>query len=98
MAEAETSKKRLHHFHVDLEQHYAPILKHQKSMHQSIEQRDMMRKGGLQHIDLRCDGSIYPQCIIRNSTPPFSNIATRLKLWVMESMDFMDIFQLNVIM
>ena len=79
MAEVETSKKRLHHFHVDLEQHYAPILKRQKSMHQSIEQRDMMRKGGLQHIDLWCDGSIYPTCVIGNSTPPFSNSTTLLK-------------------
>ena len=79
MAEAETSKKRLHHFHVDLEQHYAPILKRQKCMQQSIEQRDMMRKGGLQHIDLWCDGSIYPTCVIKNSTPPFSNPTTLLK-------------------
>ena len=79
MAEGETSKKRLHHCHVDLEQHYAPILKRQKSMHQSIEQRDMMRKGGLQHIDLWCDGSIYPTCVIGNSTPPFSNPRTLLK-------------------
>ena len=79
MAKGETSRKQLHHFHVDLEQHYAPILKRQKSMHQSIEQRDMMRKGGLQHIDLWCDGSIYPTCLIKNSTPPFSNPTTLLK-------------------
>ena len=47
--------------------------------HQSIEQRDMMQKGGLQHIDLWCDGSIYPTCIIGNSTPPFSNPTTLSK-------------------
>ena len=82
MAEGETSRKRLHHFHVDLEQHYAPILKRQKSVQQSIEQRDMMRKGGLQHIDLWCDGSIYPTWLIKNSTPPFSNPTTLLKFVV----------------
>ena len=38
-----------------------------------------MRKGGLQHIDLWCDGRIYPTCVIKNSTPPFSNPTTLLK-------------------
>lgn len=45
----------------------------------NVQQWENMRREGLQHIDVWCDGSIYPKCLVKNSTPPFVNPTTLLR-------------------
>ena len=78
-SESQSQKKRLHHLHIDLEEQYAPAQKRRKATVLNAQQRENMRGEGLQHIDLWCDGSIYPKCPVKNSTPPFVNPTTLLR-------------------
>ena len=75
----EHSKKRLYHLHIDLDEEYTPIEKRRKGPRLSMLHKENMRAQGVHHIDLWCDGSLYPKCPVKHCNPPFSTPTQLLK-------------------
>ena len=68
-----------YHLHIDLDHAYAPLQKRRGGNHVSETVKTTLREGGARHVDLWCDGSLYPKDPHTNSTPPFSNPTTLLR-------------------
>ena len=76
-----TAKK--YHLHIDLGMEYEPIQKRRRQNEvlstPSLSDKANMRLSGLKHIDLWCDGSLYPIDPQTISHPPFSNPTSLLR-------------------
>ena len=74
-AMAETRRK--YHLHIDLDTEYEPFQKrgnkNRNSAHTTSTDIANMRLSGHKHIDLWCDGRLYPIDPKTQSHPPFSN-------------------------
>ena len=69
-----------YHLHIDLDRDYAPVCKRSKREHHvSTSDRENLRREGRKHIDLWCDGNLYPINYNTFSTPCFSSPTTLLK-------------------
>ncbi len=68
-----------YHLHIDLDHAYTPLKKRRGGDHISETVKTTLREGGARHVDLWCDGSLYPKDPHTNSTPPFSNPTTLLR-------------------
>ena len=68
-----------YHLHIDLDHVYSPLQKRRGGDHIPETTKISLREEGAQHVDLWCDGSLYPQDPYTNSTPPFSNPTTLLR-------------------
>ena len=68
-----------YHLHIDLDNVYAPLQKRRGGNNISETLKAQLREGGAKHVDLWCDGSLYPKDPCTLSTPPFSNPTSLLR-------------------
>ena len=73
----------MYHLHIDLGMEYEPIQKRRRQNEvlstPSLSDKANMRLSGLKHIDLWCDGSLYPIDRQTISHPCFSNPTSLLR-------------------
>lgn len=79
-APASSLNPKKHHLHIDLDNEYAPICKRSKQVHHiSIAEKENLRREGKKHVDLWCDGNLYPINFQTLSPPCFSSPTSLLK-------------------
>lgn len=75
-----TSKKRLlYHLHVELTREYEPAQKKNKPKQYTFLDYENMRVQDKKHLDIWCDGRIYPKNPTTNTTPCFSSPSSLLR-------------------
>ena len=75
-----TSKKRsLYHIHIELTREYEPAQKKNKPKQYTYLDLENMRVQDKKHLDIWCDGKIYPKNPINNTTPCFSTPSSLLR-------------------
>lgn len=78
--ESNTNPKRsLYHLHIDLERVYEPAQKRNKTICYSMLDKENMRVNGQKHLDIWCDGKLYPKNPVTNAQPNFSNPSSLLR-------------------
>ena len=71
--------KRKYHLHIDLDREYEPLQKKNTNTILSSIAKDSARQSGKKHVDIWCDGKIYPTDPTTMSTPNFSNATSLIK-------------------
>lgn len=75
-----TSKKRLlYHLHVELTREYEPAQKKNKPKQYTFLDYENMRVQDKKHLDIWCEGRIYPKNPTTNTTPCFSSPSSLLR-------------------
>ena len=74
-----TSKKRVYNLHIELANEYEPAQKKNKCKVYSYLDLENMRVQEKKHLDIWCDGRIYPKSPLTNSTPSFSSPSSLLR-------------------
>ena len=69
----------LYHLHIDLEREYEHVQKKNNVRTLTRLDKENMRISGKKHVDLWCDGKLYPKNPLNNSSPSFSNPSSLLR-------------------
>ena len=73
------TKRPRYHLHIDLDREYEPVQKKNTPATLSRLGKENLRVTGKKHIDLWCDGHLYPNNSLTNASPNFSNPTSLLK-------------------
>ena len=71
--------KKKYHLHIDLTTDYEPTQKKNKLKQYTCIDIENMRVQGRKHLDIGCDGRVYPKNPITNNTPNFSSPSSLLR-------------------
>lgn len=74
-----TSTKRVYHLHIELTKEYEPAQKKNKRKEYTYLDLENMRVQDKKHLDIWCDGRIYPKNPLTNTTPSFSSTSSLLR-------------------
>ena len=74
-----TSKRALYHLHIELTKDYEPAQKKNKHKQYTFLDLENMRVQDKKHLDIWCDGRIYPKNPLTNTTPCFTTPSSLLR-------------------